>query len=277
MAINPDNHEEMRQFTAKDDWDSIYGREMKSPRPGLWQFLKRYLPGDGFPQLIACLLHRHAATDLAGGRILEIGCAPGHWLVSLSKILKMTPYGMDYSEDGCALARQTFESAGYPPDHIMQGDFFDDAVLASLKEKFDLVCSFGFVEHFDDLYGVLLRHVPLLNPKGWLCVTMPNLLYLNSLWQSKEILDRHHLPSMRTGVLQETLSQVPGLRLAWAGYFGVFELRRTLPGFKPPVLANAIQRLFIDPPVRWLSRLGVDPELNVIAPNIGAIAQRISP
>lgn len=265
----------LTRLTEKEVWGGIYAKEIHEGRSGLWQRLRPYLPRDGFPQLIACLLRRQIRTFSEGGKILEIGCAPAHWLVSLAGLLKMTPYGLDYSAEGCEIARQTFLAAGYPVENIIHGDFFDDSFISSIRVKFDIVCSFGFIEHFDDLHGVLRRHIPLVKDHGWLCVTMPNLLYLNRLFLPQEILDRHYLPSMQGGVLKKTMLRTPGLRLAWAGYFGGFELRRTFPFFYVPFFTTAWQRFLIDPPVRLLTSLGICPNLPYIAPHIGAIAQRV--
>lgn len=76
------------------------------------------------------------------------------------------------------------------------------------EKKFDIVTSFGFIEHFEDIEGILRKHIELLSDKGVLLVTVPNFLGLNGFIQKK--LDKrnyniHNLRAMDIDYLKSTL------------------------------------------------------------------------
>ena len=79
--------------------------------------------------------------------------------------------------------------------NLIQEDFFSfDSDI-----KYDIVCSFGFVEHFEDTEPVLRRHCHLVKPGGRLLITMPNFLGLNGLlhkWFDPENYNKHNLKAM---------------------------------------------------------------------------------
>lgn len=125
---------------------------------------------------------------LLGGRVLEVGCAPGRNLVRLYQTFGLDPWGVEFTDAGVARARAALTTCapawGQPPPdpaHVSQADFFDDAWLDPLRGTFDAVVSFGFIEHFDDPRSVVARHVELLRPGGVLVVTLPNYRGINGI------------------------------------------------------------------------------------------------
>lgn len=86
----------------------------------------------------------------------------------------------------------------------IESDFF----AFSTDRKYDVVFSYGFIEHFEDTRDVISRHVDLLSRKGQLLILIPNFLGLNGKIQQrfdKENLEAHNLQSMRISYLKEIM------------------------------------------------------------------------
>jgi 2-polyprenyl-3-methyl-5-hydroxy-6-metoxy-1,4-benzoquinol methylase len=113
------------------------------------------------------LLRRHVRP---GSRYIEIGCAPGKLLAWVASVLKAEVTGLDYSEPGIAKCRMLFEAMGLKVN-LHHDDFFNHHLLPA---SFDVVCSFGVIEHFDDARPVVRRHLDLVKPGGVALVTIPN-------------------------------------------------------------------------------------------------------
>ena len=129
--------------------------------------------------------------ETRGMRLLEIGCAGSVWLPYFAREFGFSIYGIDYSEVGCAREKHILRRAGvtgeivcsdlfYPPDHFVG--------------VFDVVVSFGVVEHFSDTSGCLQAFSIFLKPGGSLLTHLPNLSGLNGMIQkviNRPIFDVH--------------------------------------------------------------------------------------
>jgi SAM-dependent methyltransferase len=114
--------------------------------------------------------------------ILEIGCAPGKYLYKMKELFEYQPFGVDYSEKGVLITREFFIKKGLNPENIIQADIFDSNFQNKNKEKFDIVFSRGFIEHFDNVSGVIDIHADLLKKDGLMFIMIPNLQGLNSVF-----------------------------------------------------------------------------------------------
>jgi len=108
-------------------------------------------------------------------RLLEVGCAGGKWLIYFHKTFGYTVTGCDYSEVGCATARSNLVAAGIRGT-ILQQDLF------TLTGEFDVIYSYGLIEHFSDPKTVLAKFASLLSPGGTLISVVPNLSGLSGLY-----------------------------------------------------------------------------------------------
>ena len=97
----------------------------------------------------------------------------------------------------------------------------------SVDQKFDVVMSAGFIEHFSDVPSVVDKHICYLKPGGTLIMSVPNLLGLNGLLQKlvdKETYDTHYLEAMCKKRLQSIVT-ARGLEIKYISYhsrFGVW-------------------------------------------------------
>src|SRR5262245_25117571 len=136
---------------------------------------------------------------LEGAKVVEIGSAPGEFLVRFSNQYRCIPYGIEYSEVGVDVNRATFERHGFDPRNVIHADFFDDALRERYAEYFDVVFSKGFIEHFTDLGPLIQRHLDLLKPGGYLLVDVPNFRGMNNplaRFFDRGAIPRHNLEIM---------------------------------------------------------------------------------
>ena len=92
---------------------------------------------------------RFFVEALAGrsGSLLEVGCGSSKWMPYFAHKFDFRVSGVDYSEIGCEQASALLQRAG------VEGQVFLRDALAQnpdLSDRFDVVISLGFVEHFTD-------------------------------------------------------------------------------------------------------------------------------
>ena len=134
-------------------------------------------------------------------RLLEIGCARSVWLPYFAKQFGFKVYGIDYSERGCQQAMELLSNQGIKGE-IVCADFFSPP--ESMLGEFDVVVSFGVLEHFEDTDGCVLAFSQFLRKKGIMITNIPNLSGLIGLIQkciNRDILDIH-VPLSRENVLE---------------------------------------------------------------------------
>ena len=111
---------------------------------------------------------------------MEVGCADSIWLPYFGKELGFSVAGIDYSKTGCERARITLKDAGVEAP-VYQADMFDPP--AELVGQFDVVFSYGLVEHFEDTAAAVSALVRLLSTSGLVITIIPNMAYLNGALQ----------------------------------------------------------------------------------------------
>ena len=151
-----------------------------------------------------------------GKNLLEIGCARSVWLPYFAEEFGFEVYGIDYSETGCQQAMQILENERVNGE-IVCADFFSPP--GPMLEAFDVVVSFGVLEHFKDTTACIATFSKFLKPGGLLITNIPNLSGLNGLIQkmiNRAILDIH-VPLKRDAFMQA--HQINGLRVISCDYF----------------------------------------------------------
>ena len=159
-----------------------------------------------------------------GAKALEVGSAPGDFLVRLSETFSYVPYGVEYSENGVDLNRQIFADHDINTANVIHGDFFSDELHQQYKGQFDLVVSRGFIEHFKDAKAVVQMHADLLAPGGTLIISIPNLMGFNYFLAqafNKEVVGIHNLDIMRKPVFRSLFDERQFYPL-FCDYYGTF-------------------------------------------------------
>lgn len=147
-----------------------------------WRRRKRVRPVDprrGGPRgLFERQLH-HAWSRLLAGRetfgrrLIEVGCAGSRWLPYFHREHGFAVSGLDYSELGCAQARELLAREGIEGE-IHCADLFKPP--AELVGAADVAVSFGVVEHFRDTAGCVAAIARLVRPGGLVVTQVPNLV-----------------------------------------------------------------------------------------------------
>jgi SAM-dependent methyltransferase len=231
----------MADLTTIQYWDTQYRAGVLPPAPmqgevsaprGLWRWwplsrLRLSLLPYVRPYEETVLwdgLYPRFLSRAAGLKAVEIGSAPGTFLVELARRFGVRPYGIEYAEAGVEINREVFRQHGVPADHVIHDDFFSDGLHARYQEHFDVVISRGFIEHLDDPRGAIERHLNLLKPGGTLIVQVPNLRGLNYTIQrvlDPRLLELHNVSIMDRRAFRALFD---GARLEerFCDYFGAF-------------------------------------------------------
>jgi SAM-dependent methyltransferase len=101
--------------------------------------------------------------------VLEVGCVPGRFLQVFGE-LGLQLNGVDLLDDVIDGTPQRLQSQGMDVSVFQRVDFFE----FQTPESFDVVASFGFIEHFEPWEPAFRRHLELVGPGGTVMITTPN-------------------------------------------------------------------------------------------------------
>lgn len=101
--------------------------------------------------------------------VLEIGSFPGTYVSEFGE-LGYVINGIDIQPRNATDLPKWLKDQNYEV-----GDFVvDDIFKFQCKRKFNVVCSFGFIEHFENFLDVIDIHAQLVEKGGKLIITTPN-------------------------------------------------------------------------------------------------------
>ena len=100
---------------------------------------------------------------------IEIGCFPGTYLAILGD-LGYQVNGVDFC-DNLASMESILNEFGYRTGSFIQKDF----LTFESSKRYDIVASFGFIEHFTNYEALIEKHIDLVAPDGFLVLEAPNL------------------------------------------------------------------------------------------------------
>jgi hypothetical protein len=127
---------------------------------------------------------------------VEIGGFPGEIAAYFYKNICKNVTILDYYIDKKIVNKlETVNSIPLGSINCIESDFF----AYNSNVKYDIVFSYGFVEHFENTEDLMNRHINLLSENGKLLVVIPNFRGLNGLIQyffDRESFNVHNLKSM---------------------------------------------------------------------------------
>jgi SAM-dependent methyltransferase len=224
----------MTKLADPGHWSSLYEEETRrrtrgktALRRAIGRRLSRLKPYDEF--VLWNVLYRRYLPDGHRKTAIEVGSAPGDHLVNLHLRLGYDPFGVEYTSAGAALNRRTFELAGIDPAHVIEADLFDESFQRQYRERFDLIVSRGFIEHFSDPTEAARIHWSLLKPGGTLACSVPNLRGFNyhlTRLINDEVLAIHNLRIMDPRELSRLFESL-GAQTSFCGYYGVLNFQVT--------------------------------------------------
>lgn len=107
--------------------------------------------------------------DLAGRRVLEVGCGRGMTLLEFSRCGAQVS-GLDYAPSALAICHSLQQQLGMPQAWLVNGDAEN---LPFPDDYFDLVYSVGVMEHFPDPTRAFQEQFRVVRPRGLLIVQVP--------------------------------------------------------------------------------------------------------
>ena len=201
------------------------------------------------------------------GTAFEAGCYPGRYLAWIGRkgwIIN----GMDLTPRMETDFREWLSNNDIKFNLIARGDVLE--YMRTTNDRYDLVCSFGFVEHFENFDEVIRLHARIVKPSGTLIITVPHFRgavqrFLHS-WLDRQNLSRHHLPSMNPAKWEVSLKEL-GYTIDWKGYFGNFDFwaDREKRNLFQKIVLKMVQ--VVTPLIRWL------PNSRLYSPYCGIIAR----
>jgi 2-polyprenyl-3-methyl-5-hydroxy-6-metoxy-1,4-benzoquinol methylase len=191
----------------QEEWDRQYAGLAFSETPGDHPIRKwiddHFRVGDGL-----------------GKTCLEIGCFPGRYLELFG--------AKGYRLEGIDLTPRVrddlpawLKSRGCSVGAFYCADFRD----FQTKKQYDVVCSFGFIEHFMEWETILEKHCALVRKGGILILETPNIrglvqYALRWLLDGKAF-ERHNLEAAYPDAWQPIIERY-GFQIRYKGCFGAF-------------------------------------------------------
>lgn len=206
----------MTEITTQDHWDSFWGNQ-KLP-----QTVDLTFSND---RVIAEFIKKNVNPRVSESKLaLEVGCAPGKWMVYLNKEMHYQVEGCEYLHSAAETTKRNLSLCGIPRSKIHEGDFL---TYDFGETKYDLIIALGFIEHFNYPHVAIRKMRYLLNPGGVLILGVPNLNGLNHIFAEQvdksgvenKLLPNHNLRIMNL----EFFKSVPGLTPIQISYVGGFE------------------------------------------------------
>ncbi len=181
---------------------------------------------------------------------IEIGCAPGNYLIKFKKYFNIDVFGVEYSEEGYHKTLENIKNYGISASNIALDDFFNSNFLENNKEKYNIVFSSGFIEHFDNPDYVIEKQKLLLKSSGLIICIIPNVKFINKLLAGNKLLEIHNQKIMDIKTYKSIFEKC-NLKIEYCDYFGGlinFGLFGNKKGTSKAIFAFLffIQRLFID-------------------------------
>lgn len=196
-------------YTEREYWESYY----KTQSADVARINKIVGEYDSFWKLLVDSCNSKPKT------IIEIGAYPGRFLAYLSKKYNLIPTALDYNSDKTKI-EECFKAFGIEKYEIIQADFLNH----DSKEKYDLVISNGFAEHFENYDYILDQHTEYLAPGGAMLIMIPNKRYLRKYYSylvDYNNLKIHNLKIMRLDVFRK-FAERNQLKIHHLGYYGGF-------------------------------------------------------
>jgi len=104
-------------------------------------------------------------------RFLEVGCYPGYMMWYFHQYFGYQVTGLEYIDWCCDRTRELLAKHNVRGD-VVHGDLFSWRP-ESPEARWDVVSSFGLIEHFEGTTDVIQKHLDLLKPGGYLVIGIP--------------------------------------------------------------------------------------------------------
>jgi len=202
------------------DWDYYYHTEKKMHIKSGSGF---FIPYDIF--LCDAILNKYLPKyNIISGdnmpKVCEIGCGDGKLVKKISHRFGYKPFGIEYSSIAANAARQIGVT-------VIEGDAFSMDIQNRYREYFDIIYSYGFIEHINPVEKAIDIHLSLLKPGGYFFIQIPRIKGFN-YWKFKffrpDLISLHNLDIMEDTKLA-ALCNRPNVEKLFCRNYGTFKLR----------------------------------------------------
>lgn len=200
---------------SKDLWNNYYKEEKMNPKVGFFgsydiflhdTILAKYLP-----------FNKKNRKEV---KICEIGSGDG-------KLLKKIADNFNYEPFGIELAQEPIKQAKDKRINMIEGDAFDRIILEKYKGYFDVIYSYGFIEHIMPPEKAVKIHLQFLKKGGYFFIQIPRLKgfnYLKFKIFRPDLLPLHNLTIMEEKTLR-SLCKKENVQELFCKNYGTFKLR----------------------------------------------------
>ncbi len=194
----------MKMIVSQNYWNKSYEHYRFSRLPEtdpILKVIKKYVP------------------ETTNKTAFEMGCFPGKYLAEIGDkgyVLN----GCDLFDDVETLLFDWLRSQGFKINELKKEsfDFYKD-------RKYDLVASFGFIEHFKSYTDVFQTHLDMINNEGFLVMEFPNFKgiiqrFLHFVFD-RDNFNNHILEAMDLNYYKKQLSS--NFEIIYCEYIGGFD------------------------------------------------------
>lgn len=197
-------------LTDRNFWESFW----RSKKGLIFKIKENYV----FGHQLAYIVNKAKAKSA-----IELGGFPGYYSIYFKKHLKLDTTLFDYFISKPIISELLQENELKEDDiTIIEADLFN----YQPQQQYDLVSSFGLIEHFTDTKNIIARHLSFLKPGGTLFITLPNFKSVNG-WVQKnfdpENYEKHNINCMDLTLLT-SISKELGLTEIQCRYHGKFSV-----------------------------------------------------
>ena len=269
------NQEKQVDKAKVDHWETVWGgMDMPDPMVSDGQAVRDHLTRC-FDRFFSRVFDRFLKTETNKANVIELGCGRSIWLPWFARRFGLEIGGLDYSQTGCQQAQALLARDNISGD-IREGDIF--APPSDMLERFDVVTSFGLVEHFTDTAACVASCAAFAKPGGLIVSELPNMFGLNGA--IVKVINRRvydmHVPMTREMLARAHLDA--GLEVLDSHYLMFANLNVSFLDQKAPrlfqLLINgslyATTRLFW-----WLETMGIKlPATAFASPYVVVVARK---
>lgn len=206
-------------------------------------------------------------------KYLELGCAPGLCTAAISKNTEWIISGIDFSDDA-EIFLKTLSTINKDATLII-GDVFEE----KLTDKYDIVASYGFIEHFSlsSLDSVINLHDLYLKDNGYLVIEVPNFTGVHFYWHylfDKPNLKIHNLETMSPTFLASQFNS-ESYQIIFNDYVGNFNVWGN-SSFENKIIKTfvSLMALFLNKLSSVISLFGFNLSGRLFSPTILFIARK---
>lgn len=200
------------------DWENYYTRNipLQIKNAGVFTSYDIYL----CDYLIANFIPKYKGKTGNKPIICEIGSGDGKLVKKIGKMMGYEPFGIEYSKEAAELSKRNGVK-------VLYGNAFKESNINKLRNKFDVVFSYGFIEHIIPPEKAIKIHIDMLKPGGYLIVQIPRFKGFNFLRLKifrPDLIKNHNLDIMNEDVL-EKLCSTKEIEKIYCKNYGTFKLR----------------------------------------------------